>query len=188
MKALAVVLVLAAATVTVTACGSSTNESTSSSAATSNAESGSESAGTSEGASEPSESSSSETGSSSGGGPTVAAKSVSGVGTVLVDAEGRTLYMFAPDKESEVTCTETCAAVWPPLKVEAGEEPEASGEVKASLLGTLPDPEGGEVVTYAGWPLYTYVADAKPGEATGQAVNLNGGYWYVMSPSGKIVK
>ncbi len=192
MKALAVVLVLAAATVTVTACGSSSNESTSGAAATSSAESGSESAGTSAGASESSESasesSSSESGSSSGGGPTVAAKSVSGVGTVLVNSEGKTLYMFAPDKESEVTCTESCAAVWPPLKVEAGEEAEASGEVKASLLGTLPDPEGGEVVTYAGWPLYTYVADAKPGVATGQAVNLNGGYWYTMSPSGKIIK
>ena len=151
-------------------------------------ESGAESSANSESSYKSESSANSEAGAQSGGGPTVAAKSVSGLGTVLVNAEGKTLYTFAPDKKSEVTCTESCAAVWPPLKAEAGEEAEASGEVKSSLLGTLPDPEGGEVVTYAGWPLYTYVADAKPGDATGQAVNLNGGYWYVITPSGKVIK
>jgi predicted lipoprotein with Yx(FWY)xxD motif len=43
------------------------------------------------------------------------------------------------------------------------------------------------VVTYKGWPLYTYVADTAPGQATGQAVNLNGGLWYVISPDGKVI-
>ncbi|HEY2563744.1 MAG TPA: hypothetical protein VGI44_08525 [Acidimicrobiales bacterium] len=179
MKAFATVLVLAAAALTLTACGSSSSESTTSSTSTSSSESGAapESAKSSEsGAAEP------------GGGPVVSAKAVSGLGTVLVDSEGKTLYMFAPDNKSKVTCTESCASVWPPLKAEAGEEAEASGGVKASLLGTDPDPEGGEVVTYAGWPLYTYVADTGPGSANGQGVNLNGGYWYVITPAGKIVK
>ncbi|MBS1675940.1 MAG: hypothetical protein JST08_01000 [Actinobacteria bacterium] len=163
MKTLATVLVLAAATLALAACGSSGGSTT-----TTTTEAGG--------------------GAPSGGGPVVGARSVPGVGTVLVNNVGKTLYVFAPDNKSEVTCTEACAAVWPPLKTEAGGEAEASGEVKASLLGADPDPEGGEVVTYAGWPLYTYVADTSPGSATGQGVNLNGGYWYVITPAGKIVK
>jgi predicted lipoprotein with Yx(FWY)xxD motif len=118
----------------------------------------------------------------------VSAKPVSKLGPVLVDEEGRTLYVFAPDKQREVTCTSSCAAVWPPLKLEGGAEALAAGQVKQSLLGSDPDPEGGEAVTYAGWPLYTYVADTSPGTAKGQALNLNGGLWYVIAPSGKVIK
>jgi predicted lipoprotein with Yx(FWY)xxD motif len=55
------------------------------------------------------------------------------------------------------------------------------------MLGSDPDPAGGRVVTYDGWPLYTYVADTKPGDAIGQATYLNGGYWYVLSPSGAVI-
>ncbi|MGO9883194.1 MAG: hypothetical protein ACLPV4_09280, partial [Solirubrobacteraceae bacterium] len=61
------------------------------------------------------------------------------------------------------------------------------GGVKASLLGSDPDPSGGKVVTYAGWPLYSYVADTAPGAHGGQSLNLNGGLWYVISPSGKVI-
>ncbi|HET9163292.1 MAG TPA: hypothetical protein VFN89_07620 [Solirubrobacterales bacterium] len=118
----------------------------------------------------------------------VAAKSLSGLGPVLVDSEGKTLYVFAPDKGKEVTCVSECAAVWPPLKLEEGQKAAGSGQVKPSLLGSDPSPEGGEVVTYAGWPLYTYVADTEPGKATGQAIDLNGGYWYVISAAGKVIK
>ena len=118
----------------------------------------------------------------------VAAASVSGLGKVLVNGSGRTLYTFSPDNASKVTCTSSCAAVWPPLKLEAGAKPVASGEVKQSLLGSDPDPEGGRVVTYKGWPLYTYVADSAAGMASGQALPLNGGIWYVIAPSGEIVK
>jgi predicted lipoprotein with Yx(FWY)xxD motif len=55
-------------------------------------------------------------------------------------------------------------------------------------LGSDPNPGGGTVVTYSGWPLYTYVADTAAGAAQGQALNLNGGLWYVMSPSGAIIR
>ena len=77
--------------------------------------------------------------------------------------------------------------MWPPLKLPAGQTAKASGGVQASMLGSDPDPEGGRVVTYGGWPLYTYVADTSPGSATGQATNLNGGLWYVITPSGMVV-
>jgi len=70
-----------------------------------------------------------------------------------------------------------------------GQEPSAGGGVKQSMLGAVSNPSGsGQVVTYDGWPLYTYTADTGPGKATGQAVNLDGGLWYVISPDGKVVE
>ena len=110
------------------------------------------------------------------------------LGTVLVNSTGRTLYMFVPDKRRKVTCVRTCAAVWPPVKLARGQKAGAFGRAKASLLGSDPDPAGGRVVTYAGWPLYTYVADRSPGMAKGQALNLNGGLWYVLAPSGRVIR
>jgi predicted lipoprotein with Yx(FWY)xxD motif len=110
------------------------------------------------------------------------------LGTVLVDAKGRTLYMFVPDKRKKVTCVRTCAAVWPPVRLAKGAKPVAKGKAKASLLGSDRNPAGGRVVTYNRWPLYTYVADRAPGQATGQALNLNGGLWYVLAPSGKVIR
>ncbi len=126
--------------------------------------------------------------------PTPAAKSVGlavhtlpSVGAVLVNAEGHTLYTFAPDEHSKVTCVSACAAVWPPLKLASGETAAGSPQLKASLLGSDPDPEGGSVVTYAGWPLYTYAADGAAGQDNGQAIEANGGHWYVIAPSGKVI-
>ncbi|HZR91797.1 MAG TPA: hypothetical protein VFA44_05235 [Gaiellaceae bacterium] len=118
----------------------------------------------------------------------ITTRTVPKLGTILVDAKGRTLYMFVPDKRRRVTCVATCAAVWPPVKVAKGEKIVAAGKAKASLLGSDPDPAGGRVVTYAKWPLYRYISDRKPGQVTGQALNLNGGLWYVLAPSGKVIK
>ena len=110
------------------------------------------------------------------------------LGTVLVNSKGRTLYMFVPDKRSKVTCIGSCAAVWPPVKLPKGAKAVAAGKAKASLLGSDRGPAGGRVVTYNKWPLYTYVVDTAPGQAKGQALNLNGGLWYVLSPSGKVIR
>jgi predicted lipoprotein with Yx(FWY)xxD motif len=119
---------------------------------------------------------------------TVSTRSVKGLGQILVDSRGRTLYMFVPDKQKKVTCKSTsCQAAWPPLKL-TGAKAVAAGKAKQSLLSSDPDPKGGKVVTYARWPLYTYIGDSKPGQATGQALNLNGGLWYVLSPSGAVIK
>jgi predicted lipoprotein with Yx(FWY)xxD motif len=122
------------------------------------------------------------------GSVTVSTGKVKGLGTVLVDSKGRTLYMFVPDKQKRVTCTGSCAAAWPPLKVAKGEKIVAVKGARTALVGSDANPSGGRVVTYAKWPLYTYVGDQKAGQATGQALNLNGGLWYVLTPAGKIVK
>jgi len=113
---------------------------------------------------------------------------VPGLGKVLVNSRGLTLYMFVPDKRSRVTCVSVCAKIWPPVKLAAGAKVVASGGAKQSLLGSDKDPAGGRVVTYNHWPLYLYLGDRKPGVASGQALNLNGGLWYVLSPSGAVIK
>ena len=110
------------------------------------------------------------------------------LGTILVNSKGLTLYMFVPDKQKKVTCVSTCAVVWPPVTLPSGAKAVATGSANAKLLGSDNNPAGGRVVTYDGWPLYTYVSDTSPGQAAGQALNLNGGLWYVLSPSGKLIK
>jgi predicted lipoprotein with Yx(FWY)xxD motif len=114
---------------------------------------------------------------------TVSTKKVGKLGTILVNSKGFTLYMFVPDKRKSVTCRGSCAVVWPPLKVKKGQKPTAGGAAKQKLLGT-----DGTVVTYNRWPLYTYVTDTKPGQASGQAIKQSGGFWYVLSASGAVIK
>jgi predicted lipoprotein with Yx(FWY)xxD motif len=115
----------------------------------------------------------------------VDAHSIPGLGTVLVTAQGYALYMFQPDNDRGVSCTGACAGTWPPLMLPAGGVVTAGPGVQQTLLGSDPDPTGGRVATYNGWPLYTYTADIQPDQATGQNLDLNGGEWYVLKPSGK---
>ena len=176
MRQLCAFLVLPAVALTLAGCGGSSSSSSSASSAP---------ATSSAAASTSSSSSSSPPPAAS---VKIASKTVPGLGLVVIDAQGRTLYTFAPDKHTKVTCVGPCAAVWPPVKLAAGAKAVGSGAVKASLLGSDPDPSGGRVVTYAGWPLYRYVADTTPGAHAGQALNLNGGLWYVISPAGTVIK
>jgi predicted lipoprotein with Yx(FWY)xxD motif len=118
---------------------------------------------------------------------TVERASLGQLGTVLVTNKGYALYTFPPDAARHVTCTGGCASAWPPLTLHAGQTVTAGAGVHAGLLGTVPGPGGGRVVTYHGWPLYTYLGDASPGHAAGEGKNDDGGYWYVMRPSGQIL-
>jgi predicted lipoprotein with Yx(FWY)xxD motif len=122
------------------------------------------------------------------GSPAVKTGNVKGLGVVLVNAKGRTLYVFMPDKHKRVTCTGSCAKFWPPLKWQGSGKPTAGGSAKGKLLGSDKNPSGGRVVTYNKWPLYTYVGDKAAGKATGQGLDASGGKWYVITPAGKIVK
>jgi predicted lipoprotein with Yx(FWY)xxD motif len=118
----------------------------------------------------------------------VKTRKIKGLGVVLVNAKGRTLYTFAPDQRRHVTCTGQCARYWPPLKLKGSSTAKAGGAVKAKLLGSDRNPAGGRVATYDKWPLYTYLGDSGAGQANGQNTKLNGVKWYVISPSGKVVK
>jgi predicted lipoprotein with Yx(FWY)xxD motif len=99
---------------------------------------------------------------------------------VLVNGQGRTLYLFMPEKGAKVKCTGSCASLWPPVKSSSG-TPSASGGAHAGMLSKVADPAGGSIVTYAGWPLHTYASDSGPGSASGQGID---GQWYVVSPTG----
>jgi predicted lipoprotein with Yx(FWY)xxD motif len=114
---------------------------------------------------------------------------VKGLGTVLVDGQGLTLYLFVPDKQSGTsTCYNACAQGWPPLLLPAGvSAPVAGSGVNSSLLGVTHRTDGTNQVTYNKWPLYLWVSDSEPGQATGQALNNLGGFWYVLSPSGNAI-
>jgi predicted lipoprotein with Yx(FWY)xxD motif len=107
------------------------------------------------------------------------------LGDILVDGDGSVLYVFERDEAAVVSCTFTCAAMWPPFRAIGNTTPRAGEGVDPALLGSLPDPAGGEVITYNGWPLYRYAADKTPGQHRGQDINLNGGRWFVMRPSGE---
>jgi len=113
---------------------------------------------------------------------TVHVAKASGVGKVLVNSGGRTLYLFNPDKQKMVTCTGACAAVWPPLDVTA--KPAAGTGIKAALLGTVRAPNGKTQVTYNHWPLYTFADDSKAGEANGQGLTAFGGTWFAITSAG----
>jgi predicted lipoprotein with Yx(FWY)xxD motif len=114
---------------------------------------------------------------------------VQGLGTVLVNGLGFTLYVFAPDKQSgKSTCYGQCAKAWPPLVLPSGvtQAPAGSG-VKQALLGTTARTDGTVQVTYNKWPLYGWVIDSAPGQATGQDINNLGGKWYVITPEGQLI-
>jgi predicted lipoprotein with Yx(FWY)xxD motif len=105
-----------------------------------------------------------------------------GLGKILVDSKGRTLYLWQKDSGTKSACSGGCAAAWPPLR--ASSKPSAGSGAKASLLGTTPRSDGKPQVTYDGHPLYLYQGDSKPGDTTGQGSTGFGAPWYVLSPSG----
>jgi predicted lipoprotein with Yx(FWY)xxD motif len=114
---------------------------------------------------------------------------VHGLGKVLVDGQGFTLYVFAPDKHSGTSkCYGKCANAWPPLVLPSGvsEAPAGSG-VRSSLLGVTKRSDGTVQVTYDKWPLYTWVVDSAPGDVTGQDLNNLGGKWYVITAKGLVI-
>ena len=107
----------------------------------------------------------------------------SSLGKILVDAQGRTLYLFEKDKGIRSACYGQCAKFWPPLLTSG--KPTAAAGAKASLLGTTRRTNGTKQVTYTGHPLYRFAEDKKPGETKGEGLKFFGGGWYVLMPSGK---
>jgi len=99
------------------------------------------------------------------------ARDVGGV-NLLTDAKGLTLYWFAPDTSTKSVCYGSCAAYWPPVTGTPSAGPGVTG-----TLGTIVRTDGTKQATYDGHPLYTYIGDSSPGQASGNNLNLNGGLW-----------
>ena len=108
------------------------------------------------------------------------------LGRVVVDSNGRTLYLFEKDRNRRSACYGPCATYWPPLLTHG--KPAARAGVKQSLLSTTRRAEGTQQVTYAGHPLYRYVGDRKPGQTTGEGSVLFGAGWDALSPNGKKIE
>jgi len=116
---------------------------------------------------------------------TVAVGTAANVGKVLVDSNGMTLYYFEKDKKGSGVskCSGACASAWPPLTT--GGAAKAMSGVQASMLGAIERNDGTTQVTYAGWPLYTFVEDKKPGEDNGTDSKAFGASWYPLHPNGE---
>ena len=109
---------------------------------------------------------------------TLKTASIGGV-TVVTNAKGLTLYWFVPDTATKSACYGTCAAYWPPVTGPATAGPGVTG-----TLSTITRSDGSLQAAYDGHPLYTYIGDDAPGQASGNGINLNGGLWHEVTVSG----
>jgi predicted lipoprotein with Yx(FWY)xxD motif len=126
-------------------------------------------------------------GSGSGSGAPADAPAVSlaktGLGNVLVDGNGMTLYLFAPDTATTSACKGACASNWPPL---TGGTPKLGAGLDAEDFATISRDDGTKQLTFYGHPLYTFVGDQSAGDTTGQG--QGGGKWHAVDSDGKPIK
>jgi len=122
------------------------------------------------------------TGAAAGSGVATAKTSAS---SVIVDAHGHTLYLLTSDSTGKSSCSEACAAVWPPATGSLATAAHSAGVT--ATLGSLTRSDGTTQLTVDGHPAYTFSGDAQAGDAHGLGIASYGGYWYVFAPSGSIV-
>ena len=114
----------------------------------------------------------------SSAGVTISAADVPGMGTVLVNGEGRTLYLLSTEAGGKLTCTDDngCTKVWPDTELPADVTQATAGSgIQASLLGTVKSADGNLYVTYGGFPVYEFSGDSGPGTVNGQGITSFGG-------------
>ena len=104
----------------------------------------------------------------------------SNLGRILVDARGRTLYLFAKDHAGRSACVAGCTRVWPPALADG--RMELGPGLRAAKLTTMRRRDGGRQLVYNGHPLYSLISDTAPGQASGQGFE---GSWFVVSPAGR---
>lgn len=119
---------------------------------------------------------------------TTVAESMDGVhvaetdlGSILVDPEGFTLYVFTNDSQGESTCYEGCAELWPPVPADTA----IGSDLDGSMFGSVTRDGGGEQLAINGMPLYLYTPDTNPGDTNGQGF---GGVWFVVDPDGSMIE
>jgi predicted lipoprotein with Yx(FWY)xxD motif len=106
----------------------------------------------------------------------------SSLGSILVNSNGRTLYLFKADVGTQSACVDACVTKWPP-ELATG-KPTAGAGLTASKLATITRSDGTRQITYNGHPLYRFIKDHKPGDVKGQGVTAFGAAWFALSPSG----
>jgi predicted lipoprotein with Yx(FWY)xxD motif/Ca2+-binding RTX toxin-like protein len=110
----------------------------------------------------------------------------SGLGRIIVDSRGKTLYLWAHDKRGKSTCYGKCAKAWPALITRG--KPRAISGARSALLGTTRRADGRMQVTYRRHPLYYFVGDKRAGQSAGEGLVAFGGRWYAVSAAGTAVK
>jgi predicted lipoprotein with Yx(FWY)xxD motif len=103
------------------------------------------------------------------------------LGSILVDPDGFTLYIFTADSEGESACYDACAELWPPVSADTA----ISSDLDASMFGSIERTDGIEQLTINGMPLYLYTPDTSPGDTTGQGFN---DVWFVVDPDGNMLE
>jgi predicted lipoprotein with Yx(FWY)xxD motif len=104
-----------------------------------------------------------------------------GLGTVLVDAEGLTLYGLTDDTDGVSTCDGACADAWPPLTVDG---PDLPTGLDAGVFSVVERSDGTFQLKAGDWPLYRFAGDAAPGDTNGQG---SGGVWFAAAPDGSLI-
>jgi predicted lipoprotein with Yx(FWY)xxD motif len=115
---------------------------------------------------------------------------VSGLGTVVVDGKGRTVYVLTADGTTNVPCEDStgCTKIWPDLPFPNGTTAATAGTgVQASLLGSMKQSDGQTYPTYNHWLMYEYTADTGPAQGHGEGIQSFGGTWYALDASGHLV-
>lgn len=104
-----------------------------------------------------------------------------GLGTVLVDAEGLTLYGLTDDTDGVSTCDGACADAWPPLTVDG---PDLPAGLDSGVFSVVERSDGTFQLKAGDWPLYRFAGDAAPGDTNGQG---SGGVWFAAAPDGSLI-
>jgi len=108
-----------------------------------------------------------------------------GLGPMLVDGQGRTLYRWQADTRPTSRCSGACAQAWPPVTTMASVRSGAG--VQPSLLGLVKRGGGSAQVTYAGHPLYRFAGDTAAGQDRGQGSRAFGARWWAVAPRGAAI-
>jgi predicted lipoprotein with Yx(FWY)xxD motif len=116
---------------------------------------------------------------SGGAAAKLATATVGSFGKIVVDGNGRTVYVFDKDANGKSNCEGGCLTKWPAVAAGDG-TPQVDG-VEASLVGTITRSDGTKQLTLAGHPLYLFAKDGK-GETDGQGF---GGIWWVVDANGQ---
>ena len=110
----------------------------------------------------------------------LATATVGDYGKIVVDGNGRTVYVFDKDTSGTSNCSGDCLAKWPVVPAGDG-TPQLEG-IDASLVSTVTRADGSKQLAIKGLPLYLFASDSAAGEAKGQAV---GGVWWIVGADGQ---